>query len=88
MQNVYNSASQGPPLQPSATLSHPLPIITRFSYEEAMEWCERRQVTVSFVRIHGRPRVQVRFGPAIIVERDTLLQAVEGANAIEERQPK
>jgi len=69
------------------TQTYPLPTITRFAYEEAMEWCERRQVTVSFVRIHGRPRVQVRFGPTIIVERDTFLEAVEGANAIEERQP-
>ncbi|HUV95821.1 MAG TPA: hypothetical protein VMX14_13480 [Anaerolineae bacterium] len=63
-------------------------MVDQLTYEQATEWCERRQVTVSFLRIHGRARVQIRFDAAIIVERDTFLQAVRAAQLIEDRQPK
>ena len=59
----------------------------QLTLEQAIEWCERRRVTVAFPHIHGHPRVQIRYGPAVLTERDTFLEAVQAADALQHRPP-
>jgi hypothetical protein len=54
--------------------------------ERAFRWCAERGASVTFISVHATPRVQVRLsGGAVQTERNTFLEAVESAMAVDAR---
>lgn len=48
----------------------------------AIEWCVKNQAEVKFLRVHAVDRVEISVGGGYVVERDTIIEAVQAVQKL------